>query len=118
MSRRYYDALSDARVFIYPGISRHHWESKRMWEALACACAVMICRPQLDTSDYPIDELFPDPLLVCDTPTAIVPNCTEMLMGMEDEVAQWQQEAAWVAYTYFTPVPIARYALHKILEVS
>lgn len=116
MDRAYYKALSATHVLIYPGISPHHWESKRPWEAFACGCAVLMKRPPLDTSDYPLDELAPG-LLTYRRPQDLTEHCEMLLLSEgEDGIDELRRHVMDVAYAYFRPKPIARYALHRILE--
>ena len=54
----YNKILSSTKIVLYPGVEdMPYWDSKRPWEAYACKCLVMLGKPNIDMSEYPVTEL-------------------------------------------------------------
>jgi hypothetical protein len=105
----YYDLLNRTQVLVYP----NNWSSRRPWEALACGCLLMMEKPTIDMSSYPI--------------TDVAPFCTfeskEELLGKVGylsahpaQAERTRQEAVKMAFKHFAPVPLARRMLWHLWD--
>jgi hypothetical protein len=115
MSRAYFHVLNRAKVLIYPGVNEGPWwDSKRPWEAYASGCLVMLAKPEIDMSEYPVTEICD--FAVLDSYLEFVKKCRFLYLRPSslDKLRLAAVERAW---KYFSPVPIARYFLAKITTV-
>lgn len=111
----YFRLLNDTKILLYPGVyARPHWDSKRPWEGLASGCLVLTEKPPIDMSEYPMTELCP---------TAVYKSLGEMVDKCRffhhnpGQTEQYRLRATENALRYFTPVPLARHFLWRILKV-
>lgn len=112
MHKAYFRVLNRSKILIYPGVNDGPWwDSKRPWEAYASGCLVMLARPTIDVSEYPITE-------ICDyavfrSHLAVVEKCLFLYLRTSflDKLRLITLERAW---KYFSPIAIARYFLYNI----
>ena len=112
MSMNYFRLLNRTKVLIYPGVQNWSWwDSKRPWEAYASGCLVMLLKPTVDVSEYPITEVCK--YVVFDSYVELVKKCWFLYLrpSFLNKLRLTAVERSW---KYFSPVPIARYFLHKI----
>lgn len=114
MHRDYHKILNRTKILIYPGVyARPHWDAKRPWEALGAGCLVLTEKPPIDMSQYPMTELCPR--AIYKSFDELVDKC-QFFHGNPGRTEQYRLRAAENALRYFTPVPLARFFLWRILE--
>lgn len=114
LHKEYFKALNNAKVLIYPGIHyTPQWDSKRPWEAYASGCLVLMSRPNIDVSEYPITEICP--FAVYDSYREFIEKC-RYLYKNQPYLDKLRLEAVNKAIKYFSPAVLARYFLSKIYE--
>jgi len=111
--RNYFRLLNRTKVLLYPGVrgDTPHWDSKRPWEAYASGCLVMVEKPPIDMSEYPITELCP--LAVWNSLDEMVDKC-RYFHSHPGWTEQHRLRAVGGALRHFTPVPIAKYYLWRL----
>lgn len=110
----YAETLSRSKIMIYPGIhDSPQWDSKRPWEGYAAGCLVMMLKPTIDVSQYPITEICP--FAVCDSITELIAKCVYLKYrpAMLDRL---RQESYQRARQFFNSQAIALYFLGRISE--
>jgi len=114
LDKSYFKILNNSKILIYPGIDNYpFWDSKRPWEAYASGCLVLMEKPCIDVSEYPITE-------ICDF--AIYNSLFEFiekaryLVKNQQFLDNLRKESFEKAKRYFTPKPITRYFLQKTKE--
>lgn len=114
MNKSYFEVLNNSKVLIYPGIDKWpFWDSKRPWEGYASGCLVLMSKPCIDVSEYPLTE-------ICDY---------AVYNSYFDFIKKWQYlyknpsfldelrvKAFKNAIKYFSPKPIANYYLMRIKD--
>ncbi|MHA2232082.1 MAG: glycosyltransferase family protein [Candidatus Hodarchaeales archaeon] len=109
--RGYFDALNDTKFLIYPGVTNTNWDSKRPWEALASGCLFLMADPGEFTAQYPIQDLMP---------TCFYSDMDEFKLKVQFLQAYPAERARVLthekAIRYFSPVPLARYFLWKMMQ--
>ncbi len=114
MSVPYFDDLNNAKVLIYPGIDPYpFWDSKRQWEAYASGCLVMMSKPNIDVSEYPITEICN--YAVYGSYLEFIQKC-RYLYNHQDFLDKLRRDSFERSKKYFTPKPIANYFLKLIKE--
>jgi hypothetical protein len=114
MYNAYIRLLNDTRCLIYPGVFDFpQWHSKREFEALALGCLVMMARPTIDMSSYPMTELCE--FAVYDSLDEMVDKCN-WLHGHNKEFEEYGAFAYVYAETYFSPITLARRFLRYVRE--
>lgn len=114
MRRSYFGDLNNSKVLVYPGIDPlPFWESKRPWEAYASGCLVMMSKPNIDVSEYPLTE-------ICDYAVFksyfdFIKKC-RYLYKNQSYLDELRKQAFERSKKYFTPKPVANYFLKKIKE--
>ncbi len=112
MSKAYFRLLNNSKVLIYPGIDPlPFWESKRPWEAYASGCLVLMKKPCIDVSEYPLTELCQ--YAVYNNYFDFIKKC-RYLYKHPDVLDKLRRDAFERSKKYFTPKPIANYFLKKI----
>lgn len=114
MNKIYFRLLNNSKVLIYPGIDPlPFWDSKRPWEAYASGCLVLMSRPNIDVSQYPLTEICQ--FAVYDSYLELLKKCRYLYKNprLLDELRVKTFERA---KKYFTPKPLANYFLRKIKE--
>lgn len=110
----YFEVLNDSQILVYPGIDTWpFWDSKRPWEALSCGCFVMMARPEIDVSEYPITELCE--YAVFDSHREFVKKYRHLVQN-PDKLDKLRTQMITRAEKYFRPTPIARYFLQQVVE--
>ena len=110
----YVDRLRTAKLFIYPGIQDFpQWDSKRLWEAYAAGCLVMMSKPTVDVSEYPVTEL--SSFAVCRSALEVVAKCS-YLSRRPALLEALRTETVRKAVKYFDSAAIARYFLWRLRE--
>jgi hypothetical protein len=110
----YAETLRRAKLFIYPGIQDiPWWDSKRIWEAYSAGCLVMMSKPTVDVSEYPVTEL--SPFTVCRSALEVVAKCS-YLSRRPALLEALRTETVRKAAKYFDSVAIARYFLWRLRE--
>lgn len=113
----YFSVLNNSQILVYPGVDDYpFWDSKRPWEALVSGCFVLLWRPNIDVSEYPITEL---------SDYAVYGSFREFLRKYRylnnnpEELEERRTRMVSRAMKYFSPEAIARYFLFTIAsEVS
>jgi hypothetical protein len=105
----YYDLLNRTQVLVYP----NNWASRRPWEALACGCLLMMERPSIDMSAYPITNVAP--FCVFESKEELLGK-VGYLSAHPAQAERMRQEAAKMAIKYFAPVPLARRMLWHLWD--
>jgi len=110
----YFKVLNDTKILIYPNVyaDRPHWDSMRIWEAYASGCLVLLEKPNIDMSEYPVTELCKEAQYTC--LRDLVGKC-KRLYSNQGRLEQLRLQAVEGALRYFSPVALARYFLWKIL---
>ena len=99
----------------YAGVNDFQWDSKRIWEALASGCYILYqTRPDIDQDEYPIDEAIPNGKI---NTLYELKEKYEILLDNPSLLNQLRITTHENALRFFTPKPIARYFLHKILSL-
>lgn len=113
--RSYYQKLNDTKVLIYPNVyaERAHWDSMRIWEAYASGCLVMLEKPNVDMSEYPVTELCKEAQYM--DLRDLVGKCRR-LYSNQGRLEQLRLQAVEGALRYFSPVSLARLFLWRILS--
>jgi hypothetical protein len=115
MSKAYFRVLNRTKVLVYPGLYHYpQWDSKRAWEAYASGCLVLLAKPEIDMSEYPVTEVCD--FAVFDSHLEFVKKC-RFLYSRPSFLDKLRLAAVERAWEYFSPVPIARYFLAKITTV-
>jgi len=111
----YWRVLNDSKVLIYPGVwlDRPQWDSKRPWEALAAGCLLMLERPNIDISEYPLTGL--NDWCVYDDYGELVEKC-QYLYRNPDKMDTWRKESVELGQRCFSPMAMARYFLRGIAD--
>ena len=110
----YYKILNDTKYAIYPGCTQWYWESKRPFEILASGCLFLMLNPGEFTAQYPIQQLWPFGFY--DTKEEFLRKAKTLIDGWWDIDENLRLHVHQRALRYFTPEPIARYFLWKILQ--
>jgi len=109
---KYFKTLNNSKVIVYPGIdSWPFWDSKRPWEALSCGCYLLMRKPNIDVSEYPVTELDKD--AVYDSYTEFIRKY-RYLSRNPYELEKRRSRMSERAQKYFSPTAIARYFLWTI----
>jgi hypothetical protein len=115
MHKDYFKLLNNSKVLIYPGVGNMpFWDSKRPWEAYASGCLVMMSKPSIDVSEYPITEL---------SDFSVYSNYLEFiskwryLHNNSTFLDNLRTDAVGKALKYFSSKPIANYFLKRITEI-
>ncbi len=107
----YYKLLQNTKILIYPGVDHWpFWDSKRPWEALSQGTILLMKQPTIDVSAYPLTELAEE--CVYDGYWDLTKHLHAFSKSSDLEALRDQM--AENALKYFTPEPIARYALSII----
>lgn len=114
MRKSYFEVLNNSKVLIYPGIDKWpFWDSKRLWEAYASGCLVLVARPCIDVKDYPVTEVCE--YAVYDSVLEFISKCRH-LYKHPDSLDELRVKAVQRSWKYFSPRPIARYFLMRIAQ--
>lgn len=114
MQKDYFEVLNNSKVLIYPGIDNWpFWDSKRPWEAYASGCQVLISKPNIDVSEYPLTEICE--FAVFNSYFEFIRKWRELYKNPSflDELRIKTFERVT---KYFSPKPITNYFLKKIYE--
>jgi len=112
LHRGYFSVLNDTKVLIYPNVyDRAHWDSKKIWEGLASGCLPLLEKPRIDMSQYPLTELCPQ----FENYDELVDKA-KWLYSNQGRLEQLRLRVYEGALKHFTPLPIARYFLWKIVH--
>lgn len=110
----YSEALSRSKILIYPGIhDSPQWDSKRPWEGYAAGCLVMMLKPTIDVSEYPITEICP--FAVCESVTRLIAKCA-YLKYRPNLLNRLRQKTYSRAKQFFNSRAIASYFLSRVKE--
>ncbi len=111
----YFKVLNDTKVLVYPNVytDRAHWDSARIWEAYTSGCLVMLEKPNVDMSQYPVIELCKEAQYT--DLRDLVGKC-QQLYSNQKRFEQLRLQAIEGALRFFTPVPLARLFLWRILS--
>lgn len=107
----YGELLARSRVLVYAPPDVRHWDSKRPWEAYAAGCLVLLTRPTIDTSPYPLEEICPE--AVCGSPAALVARLA-WLARRPGPLERLRAQSTQRALRWFTPEPLARHFLATV----
>lgn len=114
MGKDYFKVLNNSKILIYPGIDHWpFWDSKRPWEAYASGCLVLMEKPCIDVSEYPITEICD--FAVYNSYLEFIKKC-HYLYKNQAFLDKLRRESFEKAKRYFSPKPIANYFLQKIKE--
>ena len=114
ISKNYFQMLNNAKILIYPGIvDGGIWESKRPWESYANGCLVLMSKPNINCSDYPITELCS--FAVYNSYYELTSKA-RFLYKNKETLDKYRLQATEDAHKYFTPKPIGNYFLKKIKD--
>lgn len=114
MFRDYFRLLNDTKVLIYPGVhASAWWDAKRPWEAYASGCLVMLDKPLVDMSSYPVTELCP--FAVYESYEELTQKCY-YLYKHQNILDGYRREVIKGALKYFGSVPLARRFLWLIAQ--
>ena len=114
MGKDYFKTLNDSKVLIYPGIdSWPFWDSKRPWEAYASGCLVLMSKPSINVSEYPVTEICN--FAVFNSYSEFIRKC-RYLFKNQLFLDRLRQETYKKTLRYFSPKPLADYFLKKIKE--
>lgn len=112
--RSYFSLLNNSKVLIYPGIDKWpFWDSKRIWEAYASGCLVLMARPCIDVKDYPVTGVCE--FAVYDSVLEFISKC-RYFYKHPDFLDELRVNAVRRAWEYFSPCSIARYFLMNIAQ--
>jgi len=111
----YFKTLNDTKVLIYPNVytERAHWDSARIWEAYASGCLVLLEKPNVDMSQYPVTELCKEAQFT--DLRDLVGKC-ERLHSNQGRLEQLRLEAVEGALRYFSSTSLARLFLWRVFE--
>ena len=108
----YFKILNNSKVLIYPGIDKYpFWDSKRPWEAYASGCLVLMSKPNIDVSEYPITEICE--FAVYNSYTELIKKC-RYLYKNQSFLDKLRKQSFERAKKYFTSKPLANYFLMQI----
>jgi hypothetical protein len=113
-SRCYFRLLNRTKVFIYPGVQLSPtpwWDSERPWEAYASGCLVVLKKPNVDVSQYPVTEI--SPFAVYNSDLELLEKCW-FLYRNQSFLERTRLLAFERAIKYFSSVSIANYFLAQI----
>ncbi len=114
IDRVYFNLLNNSKVLVYPGIDHWPiWESKRPWEAYASGCLVLMSKPRIDVSEYPLTKICE--YAVYHSYVDFIKKC-RFLYKNPEVLDEYRIQACLRAKKYFTAKPIANYFLEKIAQ--
>ena len=111
LSKTYFRILNRTKVLIYPGVTGPTWESKRPWETYASGALVLLARPTIDVTDYPITQICE--YAVYDSFPEFLQKCW-FLYSKSSLLDRLRATAVERARKYFSPKPIANYFLARV----
>jgi hypothetical protein len=114
MDKFYFHLLNNSKVLIYPGIDHFpFWDSKRPWEAYASGCLVLMSKPCIDVSEYPLTEICD--FAVYGSYFEFIKKC-RYLYKNQSYLDELRKQAFEKAKKYFTSKSIANYFLRNIVK--